>query len=94
MTPFVCTTTLSGSVTIAAAGTCSLTVAQSGNATYSAAPNVPQSFTVNKAPLTVTANNLSMALNATVPVLMATVTGLVNGNTFSGIFTCRKDLQR
>jgi uncharacterized protein (TIGR03437 family) len=44
-TPAVCT--LSGAtVTIIGGGTCSITASQAGNATYSAAPSVTQSFTV------------------------------------------------
>ena len=51
---FVSTTTsictVSGStVTIVAAGTCSITASQAGNASYSAATSVTQSFTVNAA---------------------------------------------
>jgi hypothetical protein len=42
MTPLVCTTTLSGSVTIAGAGTCSITASQGGNSAYSAAQTVPR----------------------------------------------------
>lgn len=39
---------VSGSaVTLTGTGTCTVTASQSGNATYSAAPNVAQSFTVN-----------------------------------------------
>jgi sugar lactone lactonase YvrE len=46
--------TVSGSmVTIIAAGGCSITANQPGNATYSAAPSVTRSFTVNKAAQTI-----------------------------------------
>lgn len=44
-TPSVCSLS-SATVTIVAAGTCSITASQSGNANYIAAPNVIQSFTV------------------------------------------------
>jgi hypothetical protein len=41
-------------------------------------------FTVAKAPLTVTANNLTMTVGATLPVLTATISGLVNSERFTG----------
>jgi hypothetical protein len=41
-------------------------------------------LTVNKASLTVTANNLSTVASITLPPLTATVSGLVNSDTFSG----------
>jgi hypothetical protein len=48
LTSAVCT--VSGStVTLVAAGTCTIRASQAGNATYSAAPNVDQSFTVTNA---------------------------------------------
>src|SRR5450432_652289 len=53
-TSSVCTTS-GTTVTIVAAGPCSITASQSGNASYSTAPNVIQGFTVSKATLTVTA---------------------------------------
>ena len=47
--------TVSGNiVTIVAAGTCKIRASQAGNATYAAAPNVDQSFTVAKAAQTIT----------------------------------------
>jgi uncharacterized protein (TIGR03437 family) len=73
--------TISGStVTILAAGTCSITASQAGNADYAAAPNVPQSFTVNKAVLTVTADYATKVAGAPMPTLTVTITGLVNGD--------------
>src|ERR1035437_4502275 len=63
--PVTCTVT-SGPTTVSinvststGAGTVTVTADQAGSATYSAAPSVPQTFTVNKAVLTVTANNAS-----------------------------------
>jgi exo-beta-1,3-glucanase (GH17 family) len=77
--------TVSGTtLTIVAAGTCSITATQAGNSTYNAASPVSQSFTVGKASLTVAANNLSMVDNTTMPVLTATITGLVNNDTVTG----------
>ncbi len=50
----VCTTsgTNGSTVTIVAAGTCSIKASQAGNTNYNAAPDVTQSFTVNPAALT------------------------------------------
>ncbi|HWB84292.1 MAG TPA: Ig-like domain repeat protein [Bryobacteraceae bacterium] len=82
---FVSTTnsvcTVSGSiVTIIAAGPCSITASQSGNATYNAAPNVPQGFTVSKAALTVTANPAAITYGSATPVFTAGITGFVNSD--------------
>ena len=53
LTAPVCT--LSGNtVSIVAAGTCTIEASQAGNASYAAAPNVNQSFTVAKATQTIT----------------------------------------
>ncbi len=53
---------------------------QAGNANYAAAAEVKRSIVVNKATLTVTANNLSMKEGATVPKLTYTMKGFVNGD--------------
>ena len=46
--------TVSGrTVSLIAAGTCTIQASQAGNTTYGAAPNVDQSFTVNKLPQTI-----------------------------------------
>jgi sugar lactone lactonase YvrE len=45
--------------TFSAAGTCTIDANQAGNSTYSAAPMVPQSFTVNAAPPTAPAVSIS-----------------------------------
>jgi len=74
--------TVSGStLTITGAGTVVVAANQSGNATFAAAPQVTKSITVNKAKLTVTANNLSMKKGATVPALTYLITGFVNSDT-------------
>jgi uncharacterized protein (TIGR03437 family) len=52
-TPLVCTVA-GNTVTILAAGTCSITASQAGNANYRPAPSVPQSFTVTPASQTIT----------------------------------------
>lgn len=78
-TTAVCT--VSGStVTLLAAGTCTIAADQSGNSTYGAAPQVQQSFTVDKAALTVTADDQTKVYGADNPALTYTVTGLVNGD--------------
>jgi hypothetical protein len=54
--------TIAGStVTITGAGSCTVTATQSGDSNYSAAPNVPQTFTISKATATVVLSNLNQA---------------------------------
>ncbi len=73
--------TVSGSVvTIKGAGTCTVVASQVGDNDYLAATPVPQSFTVVRAKLTVTANNRTLLYGQPVPVLGYSVTGLVNGD--------------
>jgi N-acetylneuraminic acid mutarotase len=56
--------TISGdTVTIIGAGSCTITATQDGDANYNAAPSVPQSFTIAKAPATLTLSNLSQIYN-------------------------------
>jgi RHS repeat-associated protein len=57
LTTAVCTVS-GNTVTIVAAGTCTIQASQAGNATYAAAPNVNQSFSVAKAAQTITFNAL------------------------------------
>jgi hypothetical protein len=52
LTNSVCTVSVA-TVTVAAAGTCTVQASQPGNATYAAAPNVSQSFVVAKAAQTI-----------------------------------------
>jgi hypothetical protein len=74
--------TVTGStVTITGVGQVVVTAAQAGNATYAAATTVSQSFTVAKAVLTATANNLSRAFGAANPALTYATAGFVNGDT-------------
>jgi uncharacterized protein (TIGR03437 family) len=49
-------------ITLVAAGTCSITASQAGDTTYSAAPPVTQTFTVSLAPQTITFGPLSNVL--------------------------------
>ncbi len=78
----VCTVS-SSTVTIIASGSCSITASQSGSANYNAATDVPQAFTVNKAPLTVTANPASIAYGASFPSFSVGITGFVRSDTVS-----------
>ena len=74
---------VSGStLTITGAGLVSVTASQAGDTRYAAAPSVVQSFTVAQATLTVTANSTAVPFGTT-PVLGATISGFVNGDTIS-----------
>jgi sugar lactone lactonase YvrE len=52
-----------------------------------AGPTPAQLFTVNPAPLSFTADSLSVAQGASQPPLTYTITGLKNGDTFASVFT-------
>jgi len=74
--------TMSGNaLTITGAGAVTVTANQAGNANYAAAAPVSQSFTVNKAGLTVAANNASMVYGQAMPDFSYIVSGFVNGDT-------------
>ena len=60
-TPAVCSVS-SNTVTILAAGQCTIVASQAGNSSYAAAASVPQSFTVQQAPQTITFGALVNAL--------------------------------
>jgi hypothetical protein len=53
-TPGVCAVSAAGQVSIAHAGTCTITASQPGDSNHNAAPAVTRSFTVNRAPQTIT----------------------------------------
>ena len=73
--------TVSGSVLmITGAGTISVRADQPGNDEWLPAPPVTDSFTVNPAVLTVTANNASMTYGGALQVLTTTYSGFVNGD--------------
>ena len=61
-------------------GNVTITAVQSGNDNYNAATPVGQSFTVNKALLTVTADDKTKPYLAPIPVLTFTITGFVAGD--------------
>jgi len=76
--------TVSGStLTITGAGPVVVAANQAGNGNYSAAPQKTQSITVNKATLTVTANNSNRAYGSSNPTFTAAYSGFVNGDTSS-----------
>ena len=73
---------LSGSdLVIKGTGSVNVTASQPGDESYATAPAVTQSFTVAKAPLTVTADPASKIAGNVNPVFTATITGFVNGDT-------------
>jgi uncharacterized protein (TIGR03437 family) len=63
-----------------AAGSHTIQATYNGDGTHSGSSNTT-SVTVNKAVLTVTANNASTSVGVAVPILTATITGFVNGDT-------------
>jgi hypothetical protein len=74
--------TITGStVHIVSSGTTTITASQDGDGNYNAAAPVQQLLTVNKATLTVTADDKSKAFNAVNPTLTWTYSGYVNGDT-------------
>ena len=70
-------------LTISGAGSVTVEADQSGNSQWLAAQPVDDTFTVNPAVLTVTANNLNGTSGLTLPTLTYTITGFVNGDTQS-----------
>ncbi|WP_448606010.1 MBG domain-containing protein [Paenimyroides ceti] len=62
------------------AGQVDITAQQPGNETYNPAPDVVFRLTINKAPLTITANALSKEYGTADPALTYTATGLVNND--------------
>ncbi len=74
--------TLSGNtLTFTGTGPVTIMASQAGNADYSAATSVSQTFTVIPATLTVTANSAARLYGAENPTLTYTITGYVNGDT-------------
>jgi hypothetical protein len=80
--------TISGNqVSITGTGTVVVEASQAGDASYSAAPVVDQSFTVNPAPLTITADDQTTVYGAGLPALTASYSGFVNGDTPASLTT-------
>lgn len=70
-----------GTLRIAGAGTAAITASQPGDANWLPALDAQQVLTVAPAPLTITADDQEMVVGGPLPVLTATCTGLVNGDT-------------
>jgi sugar lactone lactonase YvrE len=72
---------VSGNIlTITGAGSVTVQANQSGNSQWQAAPPVNDSFIVNPAVLTVTANNAVMTYGGAMPAFTASYNGFVNGD--------------
>lgn len=84
-------TIVSGNIHIVGQGTAHITASQAGDASHTAAADVVQLLTVNKAALTITANNQTKAYGAALPTLTASYTGFVNSET-SAILTTQPTL--
>ena len=79
--------TVSGTVVhLTGAGSCTITAHQGGNGNYNAAPDVPQSFSINKREITVTADTLTKTYGDPDPALTYQITSgsLVSGDSLSG----------
>jgi streptogramin lyase len=93
-TPAVCG--VSGTtVSVLAAGECTLHADQAGNTTFAAAPTVTQSFTVNPRKLTVSVSASSRAYGTADPAFVLKYRGFVNGDStataVSGSPSCHPD---
>jgi len=63
------------------AASVTITASQPGNGTYAPATSVSRTFAIGPAPLTLTANNISVIENGVIPPLTYSITGFVNGDT-------------
>jgi methionine-rich copper-binding protein CopC len=80
--------TVSGTqVTLTGAGLVTIRANQAGNDAFNAASSVERSFNVNKAQLTVTADNKSMTYGEAVPMLTLQYAGFVNSQTAAVLTT-------
>jgi hypothetical protein len=73
-------------LTVTGAGTIVVQASQAGSPAYKAATAVSQTLVVNKASLTLTANNITGGTGV-IPPLTYSYSGLVNGDTFAGATT-------
>ena len=72
--------TINGSIiTIVGAGTTTITASQAGNTSFNAAPNVSQTLTVDKAPLTITADDQTINEGEAIQSFTFNASGFVNG---------------
>ncbi len=79
-------------LTITGAGDLEIAAGQSGNASFKAAEPVTHRIVVDKAPLTVKANNLTMKQGSKVPTLTWSFVGFVNHDTASDATTGKPKL--
>ena len=84
LTVSVCTVSVA-TVTIKTAGTCTVRAAQAGNASYSAAANVDQNFTVAKATQTITFSALANKTFGSSPFTVNATTSSALAVTFSSL---------
>ncbi|UFS71728.1 MBG domain-containing protein [Geomonas sp. RF6] len=77
----VATINAAGVVQVVGAGSAAITVSQGGNGNYSAAADVSRSLVVDKAVVTVTANNESRAYGEQNPAFSASYIGFLRGDT-------------
>jgi MBG domain (YGX type)/Secretion system C-terminal sorting domain/Fibronectin type III domain len=73
-------TIVSGKIHIVGVGTCTIYANQAGNTSYNAASQGSQSLTINKATLTVTADDKSKTYGEANPTLSIAYTGFVNSD--------------
>ncbi|MGD1108379.1 MAG: MBG domain-containing protein, partial [Terracidiphilus sp.] len=80
--------TISGNtLTVKGPGSLVIDANQSGNTDYQAATQLQRTIVVNKAALTVTANNATRAYGLANPTLIVRYSGFVNGDTFATAVT-------
>ena len=80
-------TIVNGNIHITGAGTADITAEQAGNIDYLAAPTVTQTLTVNKASLTITANDQVKVQGDPLPAFTVRYAGFVNGEDASVLTT-------
>lgn len=80
-------TIVNGNIHIAGSGTVTITASQVADATHSAAKDVAQTFTVNKALLTITADDKTKIYGTPVPNLSISYSGWVNNETVAVLTT-------
>jgi hypothetical protein len=86
----VCTATGSGTsytVSYVGTGSCVLTIGASAGTNYAAVSNFTQSFTIGKAPLTVTASSTALSYGVAVPAITPSYSGWVGSDSSSVLTT-------
>ncbi len=79
--------TSGSTVSFTGVGACAIDANQTGNADYTPAPQVQQSFSVGQAPLTITAASPSITYGDAVPTMSASYSGFVNGDGIASLST-------